>query len=150
MSHSLHHVLDVPSLFRELYRVARPGARLFIRVPHGASNDNFANLRSVRPWIEDSFDQLAAPQSRRTMADFDWQLEDRMLVVAPDILALGPIAAEKIVRRERNVVKEMCVTLRAVKPGRGANVKSETSPPMRFTANPRLEPKFTAGGGAAN
>lgn len=150
MSHSLHHVLDVPSLFRELYRVARPGARFFIRVPHGASNDNFADPRSVRPWLEDSFDQLAAPQSRRMTADFDWQLEDRMLVVAPDILALGPIEAEKIVRRERNLVKEMCITLRAVKPGRGSNVKSETSPPMRFTANPRLEPKFTANRGAAN
>jgi SAM-dependent methyltransferase len=145
MSHSLQRVLDVPSLMRELYRVSRPGARLFLRVPHGASTGSFADPRSVRPWFEDSFDALAVPVSRDMSAAFDWQVEDRALVVAPDMLALDHAEAETILRNQRNVVREMCVTLRAVKPGRGASAVAEPLPPVRFTANARMEPKFERG-----
>jgi SAM-dependent methyltransferase len=144
MSHSLQHVLDVPSLMRELYRVARDGGRLFLRVPHGGSTDSFSDPRSLRPWFEDSFDNLAAPVSRNLTAGFDWQLEDRMLVVSPDMLTTDQTEAETLVRRHRNAVREMCITLRAIKPGRGANVAAEKAPPIRFTADPRMEPKFEA------
>lgn len=144
MSHSLQRVLDVPSLMRELYRVARPDAKLFLRVPHGASSASFADPRSLRPWFEDSFEGLAAPASRRAGMDFDWQVEDRTLVVAPAMLALDQAEAESIVRHQRNVVQEMCVTLRAVKPGRDASAVATAPPPVRFTAPARVVPAFEA------
>jgi SAM-dependent methyltransferase len=142
MSHSLQRVHDVAALMRELHRVARPGARLFIRVPHGASTLAMSDPRSVRPWFEDSFDNLSVQNSHDPSAGYDWHLQDRTLMVAPDMLALDREEAEVLIRSQRNVVQEMCITLIARKPGHGGSPASELVPTLRLTADPRIEPQF--------
>jgi hypothetical protein len=122
--------------------VARNDAKLFIRVPHGASTNSFSDPRSVRPWFEDSFEGFAAPLSRDLSAGYDWRVADRTLFVAPDLMAQERSAIEDVVANQRNSVQEMCVTLLAIKPGRGANVVANAMPPVRFSTLARLEPSF--------
>lgn len=131
MPHSLQRVHDVPALMGELRRVARPGARLHLRVPHGASNASFADPRAVRPWFEDSFAGLAPCPG-------GWQVEERTLVVDAELLAEGADAVARAVRRDRNVVRDMCITLRAVAPGQPV----PPAAPVRHVADPRIAPRF--------
>ena len=142
MSHSLQRVFDVPSLLRELYRVARHDAKLFMRVPHGASSVSFGDPRSVRPWFEDSFNGFAAPVSRDLSAGYDWHVVDRTLLVARDLMELDGAELDSQVRNQRGKVREMCVTLCAVKPTRGANHMTAALPPIRMSTDERLEPNF--------
>lgn len=145
MSHALQRVLDLPALLRELYRVARPGALWALRLPHGAANAAWADPRNLRPWFEDSFDAFAAPL-QPAGCGWDWQLEQRTLVVAPEVLALGQAGAEAAVRSQRNLVQEMWVTLRAVKPGRDGRAPVER-PAIRFCTPQRLPVRFTRAAG---
>lgn len=119
MVHTLEHIRDTLGLMSELHRVARPGALLTILVPHGASDDAWEDPTHVRAYYQASFGYFSQPFYWR--ADYgyraDWQPEDVLLFVP----AAECVDAEAIRRRvvhERNLVKEMQATLRAVKPAR--------------------------------
>jgi SAM-dependent methyltransferase len=119
LSHVIEHVHDVLGLMAELHRIAKPGAAMVIRVPHGASDDAFEDPSHVRQMFPGSFGYFSQPYYWR--ADYgyrgDWATHTVTLYVSqPDNAGL-PIAAivEKI-NQQRNVVSEMVAELRAVKP----------------------------------
>ena len=47
--------------FEELHRVARPDAKLFVRVAHGARDDAWQDPAQQRVWTEGSFAHFAQP-----------------------------------------------------------------------------------------
>lgn len=118
-SHVLEHLHDPLGAMQELHRVARPGARFEIRVPHGASDEADLDPTHVKRYFPRSFQYFCQPRYRDYDYGYrgDWDTERIQLVVAAEryaehtdaqiLDALGSL---------RNVVSEMRVFLRAVKP----------------------------------
>lgn len=139
LSHVLEGVRDAQALFEELYRVARPDAKLFVRVAHGARDDAWQDATQQRVWSEGSFAHLAQPvQPGGASYRGDWALESVTLVADTKATADELLAA-------RNQVREMVVELRAVKPARaprGLHPAAQLQPTVRTDA--RIDPRFSA------
>ena len=125
MCHVFEHIDDTLSLMQELHRIAKPGAKFVIRLPHGASDDAFEDPTHKRPNFPNTFVYFAQPAYSR--ADYgyrgDWRLERVRLVVDPRLLeAEGQEAVLQRVGTERNLVREMIVELSAVKPVRARSL----------------------------
>lgn len=117
--HVLEHIRNPLPMMQELHRIAKPGAELVFAVPHGSSDDAFADPTHVRQYFADSFSYFSQPAYWR--ADYgylgDWQAEFITLTVSREQYEGKPL--EEIledVKRLRNVVIEMTVSLKAVKP----------------------------------
>lgn len=116
LSHVLEGVRDAQALFEELHRVARPDAKLFVRVAHAARDDAWQDDGQQRVWSEGSFAHFAQPVQPPSAAyRGDWEVQALKLVGAP-----GAAASVAEVLAGRNQVREMIVELRAVKPARAA------------------------------
>jgi SAM-dependent methyltransferase len=125
LSHVLERVRDAQPLFDELWRVAKPGAKLFVRVPHGARPDAVEDPASQRAWHEGSFAHFG-----RTAAGCcgcgDWQLE-----------ATGLLADE------RGTPRELVVSLNAIKPARPrGDLHPAPLPPLQHLVDHRVDPAF--------
>ena len=130
LSHLLGDVRDVQPLFDELWRVARPGATLFVRVEHGA---HAAAEPSQRAWYEGSFAHLARPVAGATGAS-DWQVERVGLIEDAD-----------------GSPREVVATLTAVKPARAAGTLHPTpQPPVQRLRDARVAPRFEGRPGETN
>jgi len=121
LSHVLEHVQDSLGLMQELWRLALPGARAVVRVPHGASDAAWTDPSHVRPYFHGSFGFFSQPHYWR--ADYgytgDWQPEAIQLQV--DRRRCAGLDARQIfakLQAERNLVAEMICELRCVKPRR--------------------------------
>jgi SAM-dependent methyltransferase len=135
LSHVIEHIRDPLALMQELHRIARPGARMVLRVPHGASDDAFEDPTHVRQYFHGSFGYFSQPFYWR--ADYgyrgDWLTGVIRLKVErtrfPDATA-----AEILVRinRERNVILEMEAELTAVKPARAPDRSLQVPPDIRI------------------
>ena len=136
LAHVIEHVPNCLALMQELHRIAKPGAKAWIRVPHGASDDAWEDPTHVRGYFSGSFGYFSQPYYWR--ADYgyrgDWQpvsvtycLPSRFAGVAADVL-FARIASE------RNVVLEMIAELDAVKPVR--------EPRRELQIAPRLQLRF--------
>lgn len=118
-SHVIEHLSHPLPFMQELHRVARPGAKAVFRVPYGSSDDAFEDPTHVRQYFINSFGYFSQPYYWR--ADYgyrgDWTTEVVTLVVDARKYA-GKDAAHVMseVHSLRNVVKEMIVELKAVKP----------------------------------
>lgn len=98
LSHVLEGVRDAQALFEELYRVAKPNAKLFVRVAYGARENAWQDPAQQRAWTEGSFAHFDQPgQPGISAYRADWQLESVQLSVTAG---------------------ELVISLRAVKPGR--------------------------------
>lgn len=141
LSHVLEEVRDAQALFDELYRVARPGATLHIRVAHGARLDAWQDPRQQRAWHEGSFAHFAQPtlpQGAGTAYRADWQVESLRLVVSKD----SPPTLQQV-RESRGLVQEMIVTLVAIKPARArAGMHPAAQPEPRLLGDERVDPGF--------
>lgn len=119
LSHVLEHLREPLALMQELHRIAKPGALMVIRVPHGASDDAFEDPTHVRQFFPGSFGYYSQPYYWR--ADYgyrgDWLTEKVTLWVPERENAGLPIFAimDKI-HHQRNIVSEMVAELTAVKP----------------------------------
>ncbi len=139
MCHVFEHIDDTLSMMEELHRVAKPGAKFVIRVPHGASDDAVEDPTHRRPCYPNSFVYFAQPAYSR--ADYgyrgDWHIEQVKLVVDRGLLDGNDEAAvmERI-RTQRNLVAEMIVHLSAVKPVRERRLELLQWPTPRLTASP--------------
>ncbi|MBL8315501.1 MAG: methyltransferase domain-containing protein [Rubrivivax sp.] len=120
LSHVLEHIPKVLPMMQELHRVARPDARMVIRVPHGASDDAFEDPTHVRQLFHGSFGYFSQPYYWR--ADYgyrgDWITDRIELTVAQRLRGLPHEQIWECIQSERNVVVEMVAYLRAVKPVR--------------------------------
>ena len=121
-NHLFEHIRNPLPMMEELYRIAKPGAMLTFRVPYGSSDDAFEDPTHVRQCFLGTFDFFAQPTYWR--ADYgyrgDWQPMVQSLLVSKEY---GGRSWQEIlddVRRYRNVVKEMTVEMKAIKPMRKA------------------------------
>lgn len=135
-SHVIEHLSHPLSFMQELHRVARPGAKAVFRVPYGSSDEAFEDPTHVRQYFINSFGYFSQPYYWR--ADYgyrgDWATEVVTLVVDARKYA-GKDAAHVMseVHGLRNVVKEMIVELKAVKPIRAP--KAELQAGYRIEIN---------------
>lgn len=127
LSHVLEGVRDAQPLFDELWRAARPGAKLVVRVGHGARAEAWGDAAQQRAWYEGSFAHLAAPAAGHAGRG-DWQLEHTRLV-------------EDAQGRPQEVI----AVLRAVKPGRApAALHPAPQPAVQLVQDARFDPAFAA------
>jgi SAM-dependent methyltransferase len=121
----LENVRDAQPLFDELWRVAKPGARLFVRVPHGARGDALDGPAAQRAWYEGSFAHLASPTAA-SHGRGDWSLD-----------TVG------VIDDAQGAPREVVAALTAVKPARPrGQVHPAPVPPIHRLADGRVDPAF--------
>jgi SAM-dependent methyltransferase len=134
-SHFLEHIARPLPLMQELHRVAKPGALATFRVPYGSSDDADEDPTHVRRYFIGSWGYFGQPYYWR--ADYgyrgDWEIEETILV-APILTVNGGHNWLTRLMRERNVVEEMIVLLRAKKPIRPPSRELQEVPPIRVVS----------------
>lgn len=122
--HVLEHIPNHLTMMENLWHVLVPGGLVHVRCPHGASDDAWEDPTHVRPFFPNSFAYYSQPTYWR--ADYgyrgDFRVIECLLLVdkfptAAQLLAPAD-ALDVNVTHGRNVVREMQVTLEAVKPAR--------------------------------
>jgi SAM-dependent methyltransferase len=119
LSHVIEHIHGSLALMQELHRLARPGATMTVRCPHGGSDDAWEDPTHVRAYFPDSFHYFS--QLAYWRADYgyrgDWDLKRITLAVRADAHRDRSQAEilERI-RNGRNAIQEMTAELVAVKP----------------------------------
>ena len=131
LSHVIEHISMPLDLMGELWRIAKPDARMVIRVPYGSSNDAYEDPTHVRNYFTGSFAYFAQPTYWR--ADYgysgDWQAE--RITLSLDERRYGLVSREQMlgeITGYRNVVLEMVCELRAVKPRRAQDKALQVAP----------------------
>jgi SAM-dependent methyltransferase len=129
-SHVIEHLRHPLPFMQELHRVAKPGARAVFRVPYGSSDEAYEDPTHVRQYFTNSFGYFSQPFYWR--ADYgyrgDWSTERVTLLV--DAERYAGKSAEQVmsdIHALRNVVKEMIVDLRAIKPIRPPKAELQSS-----------------------
>lgn len=139
MNHVLEHLGRDPQvfigIFRELYRVCAPGAKIMIVVPH-PRHDHFlgdpTHVRVVTPEVLSLFSKAncrrwaeagAANSPLALYADVDFEIRDARFIVDP-AFADKPNVPD-LIRHWNNVVVEIRMVLEVIKPA-AANVASAT------------------------
>ncbi|HYF93930.1 MAG TPA: glycosyltransferase [Symbiobacteriaceae bacterium] len=120
-NHLLEHLRNPLPFMQELYRVAKPGAAAVFRVPYGSSDDAYEDPTHVRQYFLGSFQYFSQPIYWR--ADYgyrgDWEVAQITLYVDKERYQGKPLdEVHRDVYSLRNVVREMQVELRAIKPMR--------------------------------
>ena len=121
LSHVLEHLIDPLLVMEKLWRIAKPGCELTIRVPHGGSDDAWEDPTHVRPYFPQSFGYFSQPYHWRSQGygyGADWQPESVTMRVARKYAGVSQREFLERIQHERNLVKEMVAVLRAVKPAR--------------------------------
>lgn len=122
-NHILEHIEHILPLMQELYRVAKPDCLFLIRVPYGATRSAFDDPTHVRYLYPSSFIYFGQPAYWRADYNYhgDWKVDEVGLTILPHIaerLQSSGIELPFAVDHLNNVVNEMVVALRAVKPSR--------------------------------
>lgn len=130
-SHVLEHITNILPLMQELHRVAKQNAIFHIRVPHGASAIAFEDPTHVRQFFQNSWLYFTPMAYKR--ADYgyrgDWMCVEQVFIVQEEFKQLAqqePGEARYMVKHGFNVVEEIIVALRAIKPTRP--VKDQDDP----------------------
>jgi SAM-dependent methyltransferase len=153
-SHVLEHVVDPLSFMQELARVCCPGAIAMFKLPYGSSDNAWEDPTHVRPYFLDSFGYFS--QGAYVGADYnyrgDWTLISRELLIRAnrgfEQFATDLNSMLAIVMVQRNVVEEMKVVARNIKPIRSPEDAKESSPisfqfqnkPPHMTNQPKGKP----------
>ena len=129
-NHVIEHLRHPLPFMQELHRVAKPNAKAVFRLPYGSSDEAYEDPTHVRQYFLNSFGYFSQPFYWR--ADYgyrgDWATEKVTLVV--DAGKHAGKSVEQImneVHTLRNVVKEMIVDMRAVKPVREPRAELQSS-----------------------
>lgn len=124
MGHAFARIDATLWMLEELYRIARPGALFVIRLRQGTAGSS--STSPARRYGPDSFSEYGQPAhvGRDDHYVADWRVARVKLVVDPT-LAGSTSDADVLARmgRERDVVREMIVELRAVKPRRPRDLR---------------------------
>ena len=137
---------DPHALLAELWRVARPGARLVLRLPHAHADAAIEDPRARKVYVETSFAHFAQTGPARRPGGYraDWQVASVEMSVDPEVAASGTEGALARVRAERNLVIGMLCTLEAVKPARLPGHAPIVRPQLQVAGHQRLVPRFAA------
>jgi SAM-dependent methyltransferase len=135
LSHVIEHIKSPLPLMQELWRVAKPEAKLVMRVPHGASDDAWEDPTHIRSYFTGSFGYFSQPLYWR--ADYgyrgDWLCDSITFVVEAQNnkdLELHEILHK--INTQRNVVREMIAEFICIKPIREAKRELQISPKYRI------------------
>ncbi|HAA29943.1 MAG TPA: hypothetical protein DCE56_22440 [Cyanobacteria bacterium UBA8553] len=134
-NHVIEHLQNCLPFMEELHRIAKPNAKAVFRVPYGSSDDAFEDPTHVRQYFLNSFQYFSQPVYWR--ADYgyrgDWLTEKIELIVEAD-RHQGETPEEIMwqVHTFRNIVKEMVVELRAIKPIREPKKELYISPKIEI------------------
>ena len=135
-NHVLEHLANPLAFMQECWRIAKPDALFTINVPYGSSDNAWEDPTHKRPYFLNSW--LYFSQAPYTLADYsyrgDWATVQRTLVLDvkafPQLLKLQERLDEvmSLVMTTRNMILEMRVVLRAIKPARIAGNFRESAP----------------------
>lgn len=119
VSHVIEHIKNPLDMMGELYRIAMPDAKAVFRCPYGSSDEAFEDPTHVRQYFLSSFGYFSQPFYWR--ADYgyrgDWEVEKIILTV--DKKKNKNKNMQRLfeeINLYRNMVIEMIVELRAIKP----------------------------------
>lgn len=138
MSHVLEHLPRPLPIMEELWRVAKHGCELIVRVPYGSSDIAFEDPTHYRQYFLNSFSYFGQPAYAR--ADYgyrgDWQEVQRVLVIdqrfPPEAIPDSPEEFMQMVNTHRNVIEEFIVVLKAVPLRNPADGGDTLKVPTRF------------------
>lgn len=118
--HFLEHVRGHMVLMEALWRLVEPDATALFFTPHGATDDAFEDPTHVRPMFPNSYIYYGQPAYHRADYGFrgDWQLTNVRYEVFPEYINIPQPQLVAKITRERNVVAQMGVLLKAIKPCR--------------------------------
>lgn len=122
-SHVLEHIPNALQAMQELHWLCKDGAKAVFRVPYGSSDNAWEDPTHVRPYFLRSFAYFS--QMMYGAADYgyrgDWEVEEIKLLVpeSKHDKDINVILAK--IESQRNIVTEMIVTMRCVKPIRTAS-----------------------------
>jgi predicted SAM-dependent methyltransferase len=130
-SHLIEHIHFTLSLMQELHRIAKNDSKAVFRLQYGLSDDKYV----VKPYFLDSFACFSQPYYWR--ADYgykgDWKTEKISLFISQAVYKKKSFhEIYEDVMKKRNVVSEMVVELRAIKPTRVMKKESQTRPVIEF------------------
>ncbi len=135
-SHVIEHLHNPLSFMQELHRISIKDAKATFKLPFGSSNDAFEDPTHVRQYFLNSFRYFSQPAHWR--ADYgyrgDWQTDKITLFVRND--RYGGKKPEEImfeINTFRNVVIEMIVELRSIKPIREPNKDLDIAPKIEIS-----------------
>jgi hypothetical protein len=133
-SHVIEHVSNDLAMMENLWMVARPDCKLTVRCPYGTSDDADDDPTHVRRMHVGRWGYYSQPYYWR--ADYgyrgDWQPVVIKLRPYPDYLTYPDDDLSAAVRSMRNVIEEMVVELRAVKPAREPDKLLQVPPKIEF------------------
>ena len=134
MSHVIEHLHDPLKAMDHLWRLAKPGTLIELRVPHGASDSAWTDITHLRPWFPNSFRSFGQPWYWRADYGFkgDWMIKRFLMFFNEDATKLNQsdykteeafdhARAEELWLRnhkERNIAGEMVCVMEAIKPVR--------------------------------
>ncbi|QJW48577.1 methyltransferase domain-containing protein [bacterium BFN5] len=134
-SHLLEHIAKPLPLMQELYRIAKPDAELFLLLPYGSSDDAFEDPTHVRTYFMNSFYYFSQPYYWRANYGYsgDWQPEIITLKISTEDHA-GRMAEDIMddIMTLRNIVIELGVKMRAIKPAREPKKELQTFAEIRY------------------
>ena len=134
-SHIVEHLHHPLTLFAEAWRLAKPDAVMVVRCPYGSSDEADEDPTHVRRLFLGSWGYFSQPYYWRASYGYtgDWQPETITLKVAdPMLKEMSDDELSAALRYSRNVVAEMVVVLRAVKPARPPEQDLQVAPQVRF------------------
>jgi hypothetical protein len=135
MSHVLEHMRDTLALLQDLHRVAEPGCQLTILCPYGSSDDAYEDPTHCQRFYMNSFSYFGTAGVLARGLRLSRGLGSRGHRAAPAATGKREPDRRQVlvrVRQLRNVVIEMGVVLKAVKPIRPADRALLTSPMVKF------------------
>ncbi|MEH7410824.1 class I SAM-dependent methyltransferase [Priestia megaterium] len=134
-SHLIEHIHHTLPMMQELHRIAKNDAKAVFRLPYGSSDDAYEDPTHVRQYFLNSFGYFSQPYYWR--ADYgyrgDWKTEKISLLVSEAVYKDKSFhGIYEDVMKKRNVVSEMIVELRAIKPIRETKKELQTHPFIEF------------------
>ena len=140
-SHILEHIPNILPVMEELYRIAKPGASMCVRVPYGVCDIAYEDPTHCRHFFENSMSYFGQPAYARDDCGYrgDWKETNRIISLHPKIKKVfdksyKPSAEELIegVRGYRNMATEIIFELQAVKPARPTTGVQEDAVQVSF------------------
>ena len=134
-SHLIEHLKNPLPFMQELHRIARPNAIATFRCPYGSSDDAFEDPTHIKQYFLNSFGYFSQPFYWRDDYGYrgDWQAEEITLFLS-EKLHKGKTNEEIMhsIMTYRNIVTEMVVKLKAIKPIREPKIELQVVPKLVF------------------